>query len=119
MSDPLHPSYGHFLSKAEVDALTAPAAGDMALVFSGWLHKFPLQEVAVGHHTIEVRCNVSVCERMLQTRFHKHQEEQQHASPTARNRAATLRAGPYVGRKSPLATKNLLEVTDGLRRPPF
>ena len=25
----------------------------------------------------------------------------------------------YVGRKSPLATKNLLEVTDGLRRPPF
>ena len=24
----------------------------------------------------------------------------------------------YVGRKSPLATKNLLEVTDGLRRPP-
>ena len=27
------------------------------------------------------------------------------------------RAG-YVGRKSPLATKNLLEVTDGLRRPP-
>ena len=26
--------------------------------------------------------------------------------------------GGYVGRKSPLATKNLLEVTDGLRRPP-
>ena len=26
---------------------------------------------------------------------------------------------PYVGRKSPLATKNLLEVTDGLRRPPL
>ena len=25
----------------------------------------------------------------------------------------------YVGRKSPLTTKNLLEVTDGLRRPPF
>ena len=25
---------------------------------------------------------------------------------------------PYVARKSPLATKNLLEVTDGLRRPP-
>ena len=24
-----------------------------------------------------------------------------------------------VGRKSPLATKNLLEVTDGLRRPPL
>ena len=27
-------------------------------------------------------------------------------------------ANRYVGRKSPLATKNLLEVTDGLRRPP-
>ena len=29
-----------------------------------------------------------------------------------------LKSVGYVGLKSPLATKNLLEVTDGLRRPP-
>ena len=38
--------------------------------------------------------------------------------PKGRN-VDTNAVGMYVGQKSPLATKNLLEVTGGLRHPPF
>ena len=40
VSTPSSPSYGHFLKQAEIDALTAPAAADVAAV-TGWLAQHP------------------------------------------------------------------------------
>lgn len=98
VSDPQNPSYGHFLTKSEVDALTAPAVSDM-LAVTDWLGRFPLsKKIKVGHHTIEVHCNVSVCEQMLKTRFRKYarQVTPQNPTPTAGTSSRTSTSSSLV-----------------------
>merc|ERR1711879_991515 len=67
VSDPTSPEYGHYLSKAQVDAMTAPTQHDINLV------KHAMQgtaiEVRAGGSQISAIVTVAFAERLLGGNF--------------------------------------------------
>ena len=68
VSDPTSPSYGEFLTSAEVMALTAPEATDMSAV-TGWL-----ESNGVGYQTrhsnVIADMSVATASKLFNTEFH-------------------------------------------------
>lgn len=69
ISDPSHANYGHYISQAQLNKLTAPKESDMASVLS-WLSLQNLHFVQRGVSNIIVATNVTSASRLLKTHFH-------------------------------------------------
>ncbi|KAL0950223.1 hypothetical protein HGRIS_010210 [Hohenbuehelia grisea] len=79
VSDPDHPRYGNYLSKAEVDVLSAPHPESIKLV-KEWFAGHGLSHSDIDHTSAQDWATVTVpirtAEKMLKTRYHiwKHAE---------------------------------------------
>jgi len=70
VSDPKNAKYGHYLSGAEVNALTAPQAEHIQAV-EQWLQKSSIPfSMAAGGSVIEAHLTASAAGELLQTKFH-------------------------------------------------
>ena len=88
VSTPSSPSYGHFLKQAEIDALTAPAAADVAAV-TGWLAQHPAVACSADRERLLCRASVAAAARLLRTQFFL-------MSHAAEQRGPLVRAGSYA-----------------------
>lgn len=71
ISDPDHPRYGQFLSKQEVDEITAPAADDISTVRT-WLESAPgatLSLMRQDGRTVAATMPLASAETLFQTKF--------------------------------------------------
>jgi tripeptidyl-peptidase-1 len=67
VSNPNHEKYGQHLTHEEIEAMTAPAAEDIATV-TAWLANFT-DSVSVSKELITVKCTIAVAEQILSTTF--------------------------------------------------
>ena len=71
VSDPDHPSYGRFMSNAEIEALVAPSAVEMAVLYSTLAKHGIARSDVVGHgESFEVRSTVAAASSLFSTAFY-------------------------------------------------
>jgi subtilase family serine protease len=88
VSDPTSPSYGHYLSQTQLDALVTPNPADIATVLR-WLGAAQVPYERGGRSSIVVHTDAGTAGRLLRTRFHLIQHR-------ARAQAVVLALGKYV-----------------------
>ena len=86
VSTPGHPSYGAFLTVAQIEQMTRPAAADMSAV-TEWLDEHGAAYVR-SRECLQVKTTVGAASRMLTTSFHTY-----HRTIDGRMK---LRAGAYT-----------------------
>jgi hypothetical protein len=91
VSTPSSPSYGHFLKQAEIDALTAPAAADVAAV-TGWLAQHPAVACSADRERLLCRGSVAAAGRLLRTQFFLMSHAAEQRGPLVRASSYTLPA---------------------------
>ena len=87
ISDPVNPRYGSFLSRQELDNLTAPDAAHVSVVHD-WLKMFSTDILVHRNRTFVAKLNVRKAEVMLSTKFRPIVHEE--------NKQQLLRGGDYV-----------------------
>ena len=70
VSDPASPAYGRYLSRAEVDALAAPRAEDVAIVVA-WLDRACATTTSRRGRVVTAVCTREAAEATLQTTFRR------------------------------------------------
>ncbi|WPH01391.1 Hypothetical protein R9X50_00423600 [Acrodontium crateriforme] len=85
VSTPGHDSYGKHMTKEEVDAMTAPAASDVAAV-EEWLASHGVQAGKVANGMMPVTLTTSQAEKMLGTKYgiYYHAEKDQYTLRTTK-----------------------------------
>ena len=107
VSDPRSADYGEHLTRAQIYALTAPAAVDVAVV-EGWLGRARGVAFERTHELVRVRGSVNALEDLLDTQFY-------HVS-NVRHNQHLVRAGSYT---LPGPVDNVVDAVFGLHGLPL
>ena len=86
MSDPTSPTYGEFLTRQQVAAITAPKTEDMAAV-TGWLTANGVKPT-IRNSNVVATMSVAEASKLFDTEFHVAEHKSEHKS--------VVRAGDYT-----------------------